>query len=45
VLPHVLRFNAEAAATLYAQLAEVVAPGVTGSDESKTRALIDGLSG
>ncbi|OAJ53707.1 iron-containing alcohol dehydrogenase [Paraburkholderia ginsengiterrae] len=43
VLPHVLRFNAEAAAPLYAELADVVVPGVTGSDESKTQALIDQL--
>ncbi|WP_106279165.1 iron-containing alcohol dehydrogenase [Paraburkholderia sp. BL25I1N1] len=43
VLPHVLRFNAEAAAPLYAELAEVVVPGVTGSDESKTQALIERL--
>jgi alcohol dehydrogenase len=43
VLPHVLRFNAEAAAPLYAELAEVVMPGLTGSDESKTQALIERL--
>lgn len=43
VLPHVLRFNAEAAASLYAELAEVVVPGLTGSDESKTQALIERL--
>ncbi|MFM0056391.1 iron-containing alcohol dehydrogenase [Paraburkholderia phytofirmans] len=43
VLPHVLRFNAQAAAPLYAELAEVVVPGVTGSDESKTQALIERL--
>jgi alcohol dehydrogenase len=43
VLPHVLRFNAEAAAPLYAELAEVVVPGLTGSDESKTQALIERL--
>jgi alcohol dehydrogenase len=41
VLPHVLRFNADAAAHLYAELAEVVVPGVTGSVESKTQALIE----
>lgn len=40
VLPHVLRFNAEAAAHLYAELADVIVPGATGSDESKTQALI-----
>jgi alcohol dehydrogenase len=40
VLPHVLRFNAEAAATQYAQLASIVAPEAKGSDEAKTSALI-----
>jgi alcohol dehydrogenase len=40
VLPHVLRFNAQAAAHLYAELADVIVPGVTGSDESRTQALI-----
>ncbi|MFM0737971.1 iron-containing alcohol dehydrogenase [Paraburkholderia xenovorans] len=43
VLPHVLRFNAEAAAHLYAELAEVIVPGVTGSAESRTQALIERL--
>ncbi|WP_429251922.1 iron-containing alcohol dehydrogenase [Paraburkholderia sp. GAS333] len=43
VLPHVLRFNADAAAHLYAELADVVVPGVTGSVESKTAALIERL--
>lgn len=41
VLPHVLRFNAPNAARLYAELAEIVAPGATGSDEARTQALID----
>jgi alcohol dehydrogenase class IV len=41
VLPHVLRFNAPNAATLYAELAEIVAPGATGSTEARTQALID----
>ncbi len=40
VLPHVLRFNAEAAAPLYAELAQVLVPGVSGSDESRTQAFI-----
>jgi alcohol dehydrogenase len=40
VLPHVLKFNAEAAAQLYAELADVVVPAATGSAESKTQALI-----
>ncbi len=41
VLPHVLRFNAEAAAHLYAELAGVVVPAATGSDASRTHALIE----
>ena len=40
VLPHVLRFNAPNAAPLYAELAEIVAPGSSGSDEARTQALI-----
>lgn len=45
VLPHVLRFNAEDACSLYAELAEVVMPGCTGSDEAKTQAFIEHLVG
>ncbi|MGY6242585.1 iron-containing alcohol dehydrogenase [Burkholderia ambifaria] len=41
VLPHVLRFNAPAAAPLYAELAAIVAPSATGSDEARTHALIE----
>ncbi|MFC7515174.1 iron-containing alcohol dehydrogenase [Herbaspirillum sp. GCM10030257] len=41
VLPHVLRFNAANAAPLYAELADIIAPGATGSDEARTQALID----
>ena len=41
VLPHVLRFNAPNAASMYAELAEILAPGVTGSVEARTQALID----
>lgn len=41
VLPHVLRFNAPSAAAQYAELAEIVAPGVSGSIEARTQALID----
>lgn len=41
VLPHVLRFNAPQAATLYAELADIVAPAASGSDEARTQALID----
>jgi alcohol dehydrogenase len=40
VLPHVLKFNAGAAAQQYAELADVVVPAATGSAESKTQALI-----
>lgn len=40
VLPHVLRFNAPAASALYAELAAIVAPTVTGSDEARTQAFI-----
>jgi alcohol dehydrogenase len=39
VLPHVLRFNAPAAAPLYAELAEMVVPGVSGSVEARALAL------
>jgi len=45
VLPHVLRFNARAASTLYAEIADVMVPGVTGSAEAKTQALIAALEG
>ena len=40
VLSHVLRFNAPAAAGLYGELAQVLVPGTTGSDEARTQALI-----
>ncbi|RKP44982.1 iron-containing alcohol dehydrogenase [Pararobbsia silviterrae] len=40
VLPHVLRFNAPVAATLYADLARIVAPAAQGSDEARTAALV-----
>lgn len=40
VLPHVLRFNAPHAAHLYAELAEIVVPGSSGSAEARTEALI-----
>lgn len=44
VLPSVLDFNAPVASHLYAELAElVVGQPVAGSDEAKTRALIDAL--
>ncbi|MDN2711426.1 iron-containing alcohol dehydrogenase [Janthinobacterium sp. SUN118] len=41
VLPHVLRFNLSHAAPLYAQLATVLRPGITGSDEARANTLID----
>jgi alcohol dehydrogenase class IV len=40
VLPHVLRFNLPAATGHYAELASIVAPQITGSDEAKAEALI-----
>jgi alcohol dehydrogenase len=40
VLPHVLRFNAPAAAPLYAELAGIVVPHAEGSEEARTEALI-----
>lgn len=40
VLPHVLRFNANAAAQQYAQLADIIAPDAHGSDEARTAAWI-----
>jgi alcohol dehydrogenase class IV len=39
VLPHVLRFNAPAAAAHYAELAAIVAPEAQGSDEARAEAL------
>lgn len=45
VLPHVLRFNAEPAAQLYAQLADTIAPGASGSAADKTAALIARIEG
>lgn len=43
VLPHVLRFNAEAAAPHYAALAEALLPGVQGGHHAKTTAFISHL--
>ena len=43
VLPHVLRFNLSHAAPLYAQLAAILRPGITGSDEARATALIDAM--
>jgi alcohol dehydrogenase class IV len=39
VLPHVLRFNAQEAAPLYAELAEIVVPAASGSVEARAEAL------
>jgi alcohol dehydrogenase len=43
VLPHVLRFNLSHAAPLYAQLATILQPGITGSEEARAVALIDAM--
>ena len=43
VLPHVLRFNLSHAAPLYAQLATILQPGITGSEEARAEALIDAM--
>src|SRR5471032_317264 len=40
VLPHVLRFNEPEAATLYAELAEIVVPEACGSAEARAEALV-----
>ncbi len=40
VLPHVLRFNMPQAAALYAELAAIVVPHASGSEETRTEALI-----
>lgn len=40
VLPHVMRFNLPQAAHLYAELAAVVVPHASGSDEARAEALI-----
>lgn len=43
VLPHVLRFNLSHAAPLYAELATLLRPGITGSEEARAVALIDAM--
>jgi len=45
VLPHVMKFNAPNASKLYAELADVIVPGTTGSCETKTAALIRHVEG
>ncbi|WP_435608890.1 iron-containing alcohol dehydrogenase [Pseudomonas knackmussii] len=44
VLPAVLRFNLEAAMPLYAELAEIILPGVQGDACSKATALVEHFS-
>lgn len=43
VLPHVLRFNAPYAAAMYAELASIIAPQATGSDEARSTAMIKAM--
>ena len=43
VLPHVLRFNLGHATYLYAELAAIVAPQATGSEEARAQGLITAL--
>jgi alcohol dehydrogenase class IV len=43
VLPHVLSFNAPEATSLYAELAELVAPQTTGSAEARAHQLITSM--
>lgn len=43
VLPHVLRFNLGHATSLYAELAAIVAPQATGSEEARALGLITAL--
>lgn len=43
MLPHVLRFNLEAAAPLYAELAAIVAPEVGGDAQQRAKGLISAL--
>ena len=45
VLPHVLRFNARAAASHYSELSLILAPEASGSDEARSLALVEALSG
>jgi alcohol dehydrogenase len=43
MLSPVIRFNMEVAAPLYAELAQVVMPGISGTDEARARAFIEFL--
>jgi len=44
VLPQVLRFNAPSAEHLYAEIADILVPGASGSANQKTGALVELLS-
>ena len=44
VLPYVVRFNAPVTEALYAELADIVVPGATGSARAKTEALVTTLA-
>src|SRR5215471_14022040 len=44
VLRHVLEFNLQAAEALYAELAEIVKPGLRGSQPERARAFIDEMT-
>jgi alcohol dehydrogenase class IV len=44
VLRHVLEFNLQAAEALYAELAEIVKPGLRGSQAERARAFIDEMT-
>ena len=43
VLPHVLRFNAPSASALYAELADVLVPGTSGTTAEKSTAMIEAM--
>ena len=43
VLPHVLRFNLSHASAQYAELAGVIDPGVSGSEEARANALVNAM--
>ena len=45
VLPHVIRFNCGDAEALYAELADIVLPGVSGSPTAKVQSFVDYLAG
>ncbi|MFZ6751147.1 iron-containing alcohol dehydrogenase [Undibacterium sp. Ren11W] len=44
VLPHVLRFNLPFAATEYAELASIIVPQASGSEQARSHAMIDALA-